>query len=149
MNFQVLQMIGILLIALAVPLALVAIGVRQFTSKPQPAPETGGLRLALEQAVGKSWQAPEPISDGRGVFLLSSRDNLLQVRAMITDSVRDLGGLVLPASNGPSREERILVQIPASKAGGFEDLLDRNFEQQQQAALTEGSRLYELVLSPR
>ncbi|MFZ4780052.1 MAG: hypothetical protein ACOYM3_32250 [Terrimicrobiaceae bacterium] len=50
-NFQVLQMIGILLVALAIPLTLVTLGIRQFTAKPKaPAPETQGLRAALEQA---------------------------------------------------------------------------------------------------
>ncbi len=146
---QVIQMIGILLVALAIPLALVAIGVRQFTSKPQPAPETGGLRVALEQAAEKTWKVPEAISDGRGIFVASSPGNSLQVRELIEKTVQDLHGIILSAPTGQSQGERLLVQMPASGASSFEARLhDQNFVQKQQADPTEGNRLYELVLSP-
>lgn len=141
-------MIGILLVALAVPLALVALGVRQFTSKPQPAPETGGLRVALEQAAEKTWKVPEALPDGRGIFVLSSRGHPLQIREIISKTVKDLQGIVLSAPNDQNQEERLLVQMPAANAGSFEERLQQNFNQKQQADPTEGSRLYELILSP-
>ena len=142
-------MIGILLVALAIPLALVAIGVRQFTSKPQPAPETGGLRVALEQAADKTWKGPEAISDGRGIFVASSPGNSLQIREVIEKTVQDLHGIVFSAPTGQSQEERLLVQMPSSSASSFEARLhDQNFVQKQQADPSEGNRLYELMLSP-
>ena len=141
-------MIGILLVALAVPLALVALGVRQFTSKPQPAPETGGLRAALEQAAEKTWKVPETIPDGRGIFVFSSGGNPLQIREIIIKSVGDLQGIVLSAPTGQNQEGRLIVQMPAANAASFEDRLHQHFDQKQQADSTEGSRLYELIFSP-
>ena len=120
-NFQVVQMIGILLVALAVPLALVALGVRQFTAKPQPAPETGGLRAALEQVAEKTWNVPDAMSDGRGIFVLSSRGNAVQIRETIAKSVGDLHGVVLSAPTAQNQAGRLLVQVPAISAGSFED----------------------------
>jgi len=146
---QVLQMIGLLLVALAVPLALVAISVRQFTSKPQPAPETGGLRIALEQAAEKTWKVPEAIFDGRGIFVASSAVNSLQLREIVEKTVQDLHGTVLSAPADQNHEERLLVQMPSSSARRFEDRLqDQNFSQKQQADPTGGSRVYELLLTP-
>lgn len=149
LNFQVFQMIGILLVALAVPLTLVALGIRQFTSKPEiPAPETQGLRVALEQAAEKSWQAPGAMADGRSVFVLSTSGHASEARKAVEQAARKLQGVVLPTSTGEGGAERILVQIPNASAGPFESTALRDFAETQRGTPKGESRLYELVLSP-
>jgi hypothetical protein len=148
-NFQVIQMTGILLVALAVPLTLVTLGIRQFTSKPKiSAPETQGLRAALEQAAEKSWQAPGAISDGRSVFAISASGSASDARKAVEQAAQSLQGVVLPASTAEDGAERILVQIPAANASAFEERALRDFSQTQRGNAQGNTRLYELILSP-
>lgn len=148
LNFQVFQMIGILLVALAVPLTLVTLGLRQYTAKPKPAPETQGLRAALEQAAEKSWQVPKTMADGRSVFVLSASGNAPDARKAVEQAAHKLQGVVLPAPAGEGGAERILVQIPNGSAQAFESLALRDFAETQRGAREGESRLYELILSP-
>ena len=147
-NFQVLQMIGILLVALAIPLTLVTLGIRQFTAKPKAqAPETQGLRAALEQAAEKTWQAPEAMADGRSVFILPASGNPSDARRTVELAARKLQGVVLPASTGDGGAERVLVQIPSTNASAFETQALREFAETQRGKPAGESRLYELILS--
>lgn len=141
-------MIGILLVALAVPLTLVTLGIRQFTAKPKaPAPETQGLRAALEQAVEKSWQTPEAMTDGRCVFILSASGNAGDARKTVELTARGLQGVVLPASTGEGATERLLVQIPGTNASAFESQALREFVESQRGKPAGETRFYELILS--
>ncbi|MEI8386034.1 MAG: hypothetical protein WCG76_00415 [Verrucomicrobiota bacterium] len=145
-NFQVIQMIAVVLVALAIPLALVALGISRYSpGSGAAAPETQGLRVALEQAAEKSWQSPEPVSDGRSVFILSTPASAAEERKAVEESVRKLGGVVLPVSTGRLGEERLLVQIPGSGGQVFESGCLRLFVESQHGHATGESRLYELV----
>jgi hypothetical protein len=144
-NFQVIQMIAVVLVALAIPLALVALGISRYSpGSGAAAAEPQGLRVALEQAA-KSWQPPEPVSDGRSVFILSTPGSAAEARKEVEGSVKKLGGVVLPASAGRLGEERLLVQIPGSGGQVFESGCLRLFVESQHGHAPGESRLYELV----
>ena len=142
-------MIALVLVALAVPLTLVALGIRQFSSKSRPVvSEAPELRRALEQAAEKNWRPPEILSDGRSVFVLSTSTNhpLETVQALRT-TARKLDGTVLPASAVPGGDERLLVQIPDAGTNVFESQLRRDFVEKQSGHSVNGSRLYEIIVA--
>ncbi|MFZ4774502.1 MAG: hypothetical protein ACOYM3_04020 [Terrimicrobiaceae bacterium] len=149
LNPQVIQMIAILFAALAIPLALVAMGVLKFSAKPRISDslsESPGLRAALEQASEKSFPAPGGIPDGRGVYLLSACGaQASKIRNDIERSASSLQGSVLHAEPVKEGEERILVQIPANNAGVFESTALQGFTKASTGRPAEGSRLYELI----
>ena len=140
-------MIAVALVALAVPLALVVLGVRQMATKSRTsAPDTGGLRLALEQAAEKSWHSPEAMGDGRSIWHLDPSANASETRRAFEESVRNIPGIVLlPASAGQSGEERLLVRIPCAGASRFESEFLRNLVESQRGQATGESRLYEIL----
>ena len=143
-------MIAVVLLALAVPLALVTLGIRRYSSGAgADAQEQGGLRVALEQAAEKSWQSPEPVSDGRSIFILSAPGSAAEARTAVEQSVRKLGGVVIPASNGLRGEERLLIQIPGSGGQFFESVCLQSFVESQHGHATGECRLYELVFPAR
>ncbi|MBE2203018.1 MAG: hypothetical protein IAE94_01580 [Chthoniobacterales bacterium] len=138
-------MIGILLVALAVPLTLVGLGIQKFLTKPKSPPEIEGLRSSLEQAVEKNWKAPEALADGRGIFVLSSPEDLPSVREAVVTSAQQLQGLLLSATGAQSQEKtRLLVRLPAANARRFEAVLRPHFDQKHPAEPVEGFCFYEL-----
>jgi|GEM_PF-1815812 len=146
-NLQVILMIALAGIALAVPLTLVMLAIRQFSSPPRnQAPDTTGLRVALEQAAEKCWQPPGIVADGRAVFTLSSPAHALETRRAVEQSAKKLNGVVLSATAGREGGERLLVQIPGVGAHVFEAEALRNFVQSQHGRPAGESRLYELIL---
>ena len=144
-NSQVILMIAVVGVALAVPLTLVMLAIRQFSSPPRnSAPDTRGLRVALEQAAEKSWQTPGMIADGRSVFTLSSPANALETRRAVEQSAQKLNGVVLSTTADREVGERLLVQIPGAGAQVFESEALRNFVESQHGHPTGESRLYEI-----
>ena len=140
-------MIGILLVALAVPLTLVTLGIRQYTAKPKTSPpEMQGLRAALEQAADKGWQPPGEISDGRSVFALAASGNASEARKTVELSAQRLQGVVLPAPAGGGAE-RVLVKIPTANANAFESQALSGFAETQHGISNGESRVYELIFS--
>ncbi|MEI8311620.1 MAG: hypothetical protein WCH98_12770 [Verrucomicrobiota bacterium] len=145
MNIQVFQIIAIVLVALAVPLALVTLGISRYSSKPE-VPEAPGLRAALEQAADKSWSSPEPLAGDRRVFTFSTPGNETEARKAVEQSARTLNGVVVPMTAGQRGEGRLLVRIPATNSHLFESAaLLRNFAESQQGHPTGESHLYEIV----
>lgn len=145
-NFRVIQMIAVALVALVVPLTLVMLAIRQFSPPPRTsAPDTTGLRVALEQAAEKCWQPPGMMADGRSVFTLSSPANALETRRSVERSAQKLNGVVLSAAPDRGGGERLLVQIPGAGAHVFESESLRNFVESQHGHPTGESRLYELI----
>ena len=141
-------MIGILLVALAVPLTLVTLGIRQFTAKPKPtAPETQGLRAALEQAAEKTWQAPGAMADGRSIFVLSAPGNAQDAKKAVGVAAQRFHGVVLPAPTREGGAERILVQIPNASAQAFESEALREFSETQHGKPDGERRLYEFIFT--
>ena len=149
-NVRVIQMIAIAIVALAVPLTLVVLGVRQISTKPRTsAPDTAGLRLALEQVAEKSWNTPEAMADGRSIWHLAPLANVSETRRAIEESARKFPGVVLlPASAGPGGEERLLVQLPCADANRFEaESLRTTLVESQRGHASGESRLYEIHFS--
>ena len=145
-NLRVIQMIALALVALVVPLTLVMLAIRQFSSPPPTsAPDTTGLRVALEQAAEKSWRPPGMMDDGRSVFTLSSPANGLEARRSVEQSAQKLHGVVLSAVSDRGGGERLLVQIPGAGAQVFESESLRSFVGSQHGLPTGESRLYELI----
>ena len=92
-------MIAVVLVALAIPLALVALGISRYSpGSGAAAPETQGLRVALEQAAEKSWQSPEPVSDGRSVFILSTPASAAEERKAVEALTPSMARRPLPPS---------------------------------------------------
>ena len=147
-NFRVIQMIALVLVALAVPLTLVVLGVQQIAAKSRAsAPDTAGLRVALEQAAEKSWKTPE-VADGRSIWHLAASVNASETRSAVEESARKISGAVLlPPSVGAGDEERLVVQIPCAEASRFEAESLRNFVKFQHGHATGESRLYEILFS--
>lgn len=139
-------MIAILLVALTVPLALVSIGIRRYTSKPATAaPEVSGLRAALEQAADKNWGTPELLSGDRGVYIFSA-DIATEARKAVEQTARALNGVVVPLASSQPGEGRLLVRIPATNGHLFESAaLRRSFTESQPGHPAGESLLYELV----
>ena len=145
-NLQVIQMIAFVLVALAVPLTLTALGILHLSSKPRnSSPDTTGLRLSLEQAAERSWHAPEAIADGRSIFLLSATANASDTKKAVGQFAGKFQGVVLSASAAQKGAERLLVRIPEANANLFESETLRNFVESQRGSPTGESRLYEFV----
>jgi hypothetical protein len=146
LNSQVILIFGVVLVALAVPLTSVMLGIRKFSvTHRNSAPDTTGLRIALEQAAEKSWQPPGMMADGRGVFTLSSSVNAVEAKRSVEQSAQKLNGVVLSTTANRADEEHLLVQIPAAGAHVFESEALRSFAESQHGHPTGESRLYELI----
>lgn len=148
MNFRVVQMIGGVLVALAVPLALVALGVARYSSKrpaAAPAAEAPGLRAALESAADKNWRTPDALQGDRNVFVFSMPGSVRDAKKAAERSAKALEGVVVPVSAGPRGEERLLVRIPSTNGPLFESAALNDFKPQQRGPTRGGHRLYELI----
>lgn len=130
-NVRVLQIIALVLVALAVPVALVILGVRQISSRPnqEPAMETPGLRASLELAADKNFAPPEALMEDRVVFVLSqaSVGDAKSVRQKTEQEICEAGGVIIPGDPGKSDEESLLAKIPAAKAASLEAQLLESF----------------------
>lgn len=144
-------MIVIVLAALALPLALVGLGVRKIASR-NPVSETSqevpGLRAALEGASERNLHPPAAIADGRSVFILSQASGGHESdRRAVENRAIELKGVVLPVCRGEGGEERILVQIPSANAGLFESDGLQRFTQTAKGCPTDGKQVYEIIFS--
>lgn len=145
LNRRVFQMIGVLTLALALPLGLVLVGVR--TMMPAPSkptaepPEVPGLRASLEQAAGKLLPAPELTDDAIRISSDSEADFAAK-KAQILDSAARLKGSVLE-SGEPGHTVRLLVQLPPGAADAFEENLPDVDRGAKQGC---ASTLYEILL---
>jgi len=78
-NIQVFQILGLLGIALALPITILVLGVldiRKTQKKPpEPAPEVPGLRESLETLAGHKWPNPSLDSEMRVFKLLTENPN--------------------------------------------------------------------------
>jgi len=150
LNPQVLQMLALVLMALAIPVTLVALGVLKMSSKSGDSAvvsESPALRAALEQAAEETFPAPEALSDGRSIYILSAvgGDQASGKQAEIERTARALKGGILPADPGKLGEQRILVQIPAENSALFESTALQGFLPSRTGRPVQGSRIYEFI----
>jgi hypothetical protein len=143
LNLQVVQMIAVVFLALAVPLALVVLGGREiFFRKPSsPAPEVPELRASLESAASKALPPPAGLGGGRR-FILESGASTAAHRDTVEKTAAELGGVVVesPLADGV----RLIVQIPTASASRFEETALVGFLAQSEAALSTPG-FYEIV----
>lgn len=123
MSPQLVAMIMVSLLALALPLTILSIGLVRMSREPgsvvqQPAPEVPGLRAILER-VADERLSPKGLSDGRAQFVIVDKAaNWPQHRKAIEASAKSLGGSVLADST--TNIAIFLVQIPVEAANRFQ-----------------------------
>lgn len=147
-NMRVLQMLGLIMVALAVPLVLVALGIRQYSSKvvSSPAPEAPGLRASLEQAAEKNLHPPETISETSGVYLFAPTvGDKFSCKQIISETARNLKGSVIEMPPDTKEEERMWVQVPESQAANFEAQALHGFIQKAKGLPVGECRMYEIL----
>lgn len=144
LNPQVIQMLAVVLIALAVPLTVVILGLRQVSLRPSgPAPEIPELRASLEQVADQHLRPSGMMMAGAAIVLHRSSAELPGVRRQIEVAAAKVGGSVL-VSEIPEGGVRLLVKVPASSAGDFE-----SSALSQPPPTNPGSGLYEIQILPR
>ena len=143
LNPQVVQMLAVALVALAVPLAVVILGLRQISARPSaPAPEIPELRVSLEQVADQHLRPPGMMT-GEAIVLQRPGAELPDVRREIELAAAKAGGSVL-VTEIPEGGVRLLVKVPASSAGDFDRALP------QPLPSTQGSAgLYEIQILPK
>lgn len=108
LNARVVQMVAIVLMALAIPLTVAILGVTRMTARPSAEPDTSVLRSLAESAAEEHFPMPV-LDDGRGRI---SRP--VRAQPGIRQHVTAAGGSILPDA------DRWLVTIPAENIAGFE-----------------------------
>ncbi len=120
-NSKVLKMLALLMVALALPVTIAILGIRDLRNAAPPAPEVEGLRGALETVVDSKWK--EPFLEGavrtatRGV---ANGDACLETGDDVQALARDCGGSVLAPERIEEGGTRWLIQIPADRKAAFE-----------------------------
>jgi len=143
-------MLAVVVVALAVPLAVLLLGIRGFSPKPAAsAPEAPGLRAAVELAASKNLPPPAPLgTDTRQFVLLPGQGNPLERWREIEKSADMLGGTTLLVGQ-PDGGSRLLVQIPAAAAASFEERALAGLNSSAAPDPAEGpTRLYEILFPP-
>ena len=126
LNPQMAMMIMLTLLALALPITILSIGLVQMSRSPavpidnqQPSPENPGLRAILEKVADEKL-TPKTLVDGRGQYVIFENPSRRpQLRKQIAATARSLGGSVLSSS---SQDEGMTVQIPSDAANRFQTL---------------------------
>jgi len=147
LNPQVVQMLAIVLIALAIPLAVLILGIKG--AKPKaPSPEAPGLRAALELAASKILPPPAGLGTGSRQFvLMPGQGNPVERQKAIERSAGELGGTALLVGQADGGV-RLIVQIPAAAAARFEAGALAGFSSSGTQAQEGDTRLYQILLPP-
>lgn len=135
-------MLAVVLVALAVPLAVVILGLRQVAPRPAgPAPEIPELRSSLEQVADQHLRAPDLVADAP-IVLPGKSDKLAGIRTKIERAAESAGGSTL-ATELPQGGFRLLVKVPAANTKTFESAA-----LPEKPAKPAGSGLYEIQILP-
>ena len=120
-NGKVLQMVSLVLVALALPMTIAIYGIRNIRKSSEPIPDAVGLRAVLENVVDETWQTPVLESAARiSVRELPDGEACLKAGETIQNLVRNYGGVVLTPEKIESGGTRWLVQIPGNRVASFE-----------------------------
>lgn len=120
-NGKVLQMVSLVMVALALPMTIAIYGIRDIRKAAEPIPDAVGLRSILENVVDEQWQAP--ILEGAArisVREVPDGEACLKAGETIQNLVRNCGGVVLTPEKIESGGTRWLVQIPGDRVASFE-----------------------------
>lgn len=123
-NAKVLQMVALVLMALALPLTIAIYGIRDIRKATQPTPESPGLQAVLENVVNQNWQAPVLEGAVRSTSLVVPDGNAcLKIGEDIQKLAKNSGGAVLTPEKIESGGTRWLVHVPANRKAGFESAI--------------------------
>jgi hypothetical protein len=120
-NSKVLQIVALLIVALALPVTIAILGIRGLRNASSPAPEMDGLRGALETVVDSKWK--EPFLEGAvrtATRAVANGDACLKTGDDVQVLARDCGGSVLAPERIEEGGTRWLVQVPADRKAAFE-----------------------------
>lgn len=120
-NPKVIQMVALVMVALALPLTIAIYGIRDIRKASETTVDATGLRTVLENIVDEKWKAPVL----EGAFHAVGRDvpdgdACVRAGDALQSLVRDSGGSVLTPEKIEAGGTRWLVQIPADRAAAFE-----------------------------
>lgn len=133
-------MLAVVLVALAVPLTVVILGLRQVSLRPAgPAPEIPELRASLEQVADQHLR-PSGMMAGEVIVLHRASAELPGLRRQIEVAAAKVGGSAL-VTEIPEGGIRLLVKVPASSAADFE-----RSALPQPPTTPSGSGLYEIQI---
>jgi len=120
-NAKVLQMIVLVIMALALPLTIAIFGIRDIRKSPQPAQEAEGLRAVLENVVDQKWETPVLLGPGRSASReVPNADVCLKSGNDIQKLALEFGGAVLAPEKIETGGTRWLLQVPANRKTAFE-----------------------------
>lgn len=120
-NAKVAQMVAVLMVALALPVTIAILGIRDLRKNSLPAPEVEGLRGALETVVDSQWKPPILEGAIRTAFRkVPDGAACLRTGEDIQKLARDTGGTALTPERIESGGTRWLVQVPANRKNAFE-----------------------------
>jgi len=123
-TWQVCVIIGVCLIALALPIASVILTLQTFTSRgaqqsEESDPSTSGLLENVLEGIADEKLAPEELENEEMKIELSALDVQME-RERIERILKSVGGISIPTSESQS-EIRLLVRVPADRLAEFLD----------------------------
>jgi hypothetical protein len=120
-NAKVLQMVVLVITALALPLTIAIFGIRDIRKSTQPAQEAEGLRAVLENVVDQKWQTPVLMGAVRSASReVPNGDACLKSGNDIQKLALEFRGAVLAPEKIETGGTRWLLQIPADRKTAFE-----------------------------
>jgi len=146
LNPRVIQMIVVLMVALAVPVTLVVLGLRSMAGHSSgPAPEVEGLRTSLESAADKHFPPPENLGGGRRFVFKAVTDASAQP-SLLEQAAAAVGGVAI-SSRQEDGSTRILIRVPPESSEYFERTsLEPCTESVLPGEPTQNSGLYEVLI---
>lgn len=126
-NAKVVQMLALVLLALALPLTLVILGFRDIRQSARDmeaasAPEIPALRQSLENVVNAQWTPPDLSAGTRKVVReVADGDACLALGESVGKLAENVGAVVLSPERIEAGGTRWIIQVPASQVAGFED----------------------------
>jgi hypothetical protein len=116
MTPQVFLVLAIVLLALALPVTAVILGVMGFFGPrtSAPAPEIPQLRQAVEAVADKTLVAPTLDADRRVIALTGTPDEIRKRRGLLLSAAEEHGASVVDF------QDRLLVTVPRANASAFE-----------------------------
>lgn len=123
-TWQVCVIIGVCLIALALPIAGVVLTLQTLTKgdarqSEEPDPSTSGLLENVLEGIADEKLAPEELENEEMKIELSALDVQME-RERIERILKSVGGISIPTSESQS-EIRLLVRVPADRLAEFLD----------------------------
>jgi len=117
----VIQVVALVMVALALPLTIAIYGIRDIRKASESTVDAAGLRSVLENIVDEKWQAPVLAGAFRSVGCeVPDGEACLKAGDALQNLVRESSGMVLAPEKIESGGTRWIIQIPANRSSAFE-----------------------------